>query len=402
MPSSSAPIKNGKSALPTKHNSSRYYGLDALRACLMLLGIFLHLSLPYAGIPFRGYYVTSETSALLRFVPIVHLFRMPAFFLLSGFFAGLLWETRSPRQFVLTRAKRVGLVWIVALGLLSLPMGVIGIYNHFARLSTNAAMLTWNAIATRSFDATWLPETQLHLWFLEYLMVFSLVAALTMSLRLTLPHAFDSWTGKMLVSRFRIFLLAIPSAAALHYMPFALIPYPASFVPWFGVSCVYGWFYTVGWLLYRKRDLLPAIARSIKSELAIMPLLIVISLLLSGKRLKIAPQTTSHLLDAAIGYNVALIVWSAIFILIAVFWRIRPANWLPYMADASYWIYLMHYPVAVLMPALLRGWSVSPVLKVGLAFTLIITFELLVYDQFIRYTAIGTALNGVRTRYRCM
>ena len=97
----------------------RYYGLDALRASMLFLGVVFHLSMPYTGAILPGYCVTGERSRILQLVLILHYFRMPVFFLLSGFFSALLWQRGGAAQFLRVRSKRIGLVWLVSLVILS-------------------------------------------------------------------------------------------------------------------------------------------------------------------------------------------------------------------------------------------------------------------------------------------
>ena len=49
------------------------------------------------------------------------------------------------------------------------------------------------------------------------------------------------------------------------------------------------------------------------------------------------------------------------------------------------------------MPAMLRGWAVSSVIKVALCTAFICGLLLLAYEQLVRYTLIGRAWNGVRS-----
>jgi peptidoglycan/LPS O-acetylase OafA/YrhL len=377
---------------------TRYYGLDALRACMMLLGILFHLSMPYTGVPFRGHYVTAERSLILDLVLLFHLFRMPTFFLLSGFFSALLYERRGFRNFLLGRAKRVGLIWIVALAVLSGPMAVIGIYNHFASQGGAAWQATWAALASWNFQSNWLPNPPLHLWFLEYLMCYCILAAMTTGLFEGFLPRVDRVTEAVLSSKFRIVALALPTSATLFFMPFAVVPYPAGLVPWFGVFVTYGWFYAAGWLIFRRRDLLNPKPGRTAVELTGLLIFLVVSVILVQRRAKVGVATSAIPLDMAIALNTALMVWAIVFLLITAFSRIRPDPRLPYLADASYWLYLAHYPPAVLMPALLRSWQVSPVVKVVFSCALICAVELLIYNNFIRYTVIGTMLNGARIR----
>lgn len=85
----------------------RRYDLDAMRASAMLLGIALHAALAFMPSPWIV--MNRETSVLLgRFVEIVHGFRLPLFFLMSGFFSAMLLQRRSIRGLLGHRWKRIG------------------------------------------------------------------------------------------------------------------------------------------------------------------------------------------------------------------------------------------------------------------------------------------------------
>jgi peptidoglycan/LPS O-acetylase OafA/YrhL len=86
---------------------SRRHDLDALRAVAMLLGIFLHASLAYVpGIPWPVQDTQPAPWLGLLFLAI-HGFRMPLFFLVSGFFTAMLWQRRGPWAMLAQRYKRV-------------------------------------------------------------------------------------------------------------------------------------------------------------------------------------------------------------------------------------------------------------------------------------------------------
>src|SRR5256885_12766656 len=73
----------------------RYYGLDALRGAMMILGIVLHAAMFYIAAPPPGMPIVGDRNNSVLFdgiVAFIHSFRMPAFFLLAGFFASLLFE----------------------------------------------------------------------------------------------------------------------------------------------------------------------------------------------------------------------------------------------------------------------------------------------------------------------
>ena len=72
----------------------------------MLLGIVLH-----AAIPFVPYWEEGDTGGafLYGLFEYIHLWRMPLFFLLSGFFTAMLWRRRGLRSLLEHRARRIAL-----------------------------------------------------------------------------------------------------------------------------------------------------------------------------------------------------------------------------------------------------------------------------------------------------
>ena len=99
---------------------SRRHDLDALRAFAMLLGILLHVGLSFTPFPWPVQDTRQSPLVGLGFAAI-HGFRMPLFFLVSGFFTAMLWNKRGPRALLRHRAMRIllpcllGLVTIVPL-----------------------------------------------------------------------------------------------------------------------------------------------------------------------------------------------------------------------------------------------------------------------------------------------
>lgn len=87
---------------------ARRHDLDALRAFAMLLGIALHAALSFTDFPWVVQ-DRSRESAFGLLVLAIHGFRMPLFFLLSGFFTAMLWRRRGVEGLVRHRAKRIAL-----------------------------------------------------------------------------------------------------------------------------------------------------------------------------------------------------------------------------------------------------------------------------------------------------
>ena len=68
----------------------RYYGLDALRGGMMMLGIVLHAAEFYIAAPPPALPMPTDRNTSYVFDLVfhfIHSFRMPTFFVLAGFFA---------------------------------------------------------------------------------------------------------------------------------------------------------------------------------------------------------------------------------------------------------------------------------------------------------------------------
>src|SRR5262245_31682611 len=88
------------------HPSNRLHALDAVRAVALLLGVVLHATQPYvAGLPWMTPEAPQDVLAAVFYT--IHMFRMPLFFLIAGFFARMMLERRGAAGFVKDRARRI-------------------------------------------------------------------------------------------------------------------------------------------------------------------------------------------------------------------------------------------------------------------------------------------------------
>ena len=69
-----------------------------------------------------------------------------------------------------------------------------------------------------------------------------------------------------------------------------------------------------------------------------------------------------------------------------------------YISDASYWIYLAHLPLIIMLQLWVSDWPYPSFLKFLFVCALTGGILLLIYEYAIRYTWVGTMLNGKRTR----
>ena len=96
----------------------------------------------------------------------------------------------------------------------------------------------------------------------------------------------------------------------------------------------------------------------------------------------------------------ALFVWLMIFGLIGVFRTFFSGESLKirFVSDSAYWLYIAHLPLIQVLQIWVSEWPVSSVFK--LVFVCLVTTALLLlsYRYLIRYTPIGTMLNGKMTQ----
>jgi peptidoglycan/LPS O-acetylase OafA/YrhL len=89
--------------------------MDALRAVAMLLGIVLHGAMPF--VPgygaFWGVQDVESSEAFGLLIAPTHGFRMPLFFLISGFFTAMLWRKRGLSALLAQRFQRIVLPMIL-------------------------------------------------------------------------------------------------------------------------------------------------------------------------------------------------------------------------------------------------------------------------------------------------
>ncbi|CAD78961.1 similar to glucans biosynthesis protein mdoC-putative transmembrane protein [Rhodopirellula baltica SH 1] len=96
---------------------SRRHDLDALRGIAMLLGIFLHAAIAYSPDAGRGWPIQDSQSSQITslFIAMVHGFRMPLFFLLSGFFTMMLYRRRGMSKLIEHRILRIAIPFVIGM-----------------------------------------------------------------------------------------------------------------------------------------------------------------------------------------------------------------------------------------------------------------------------------------------
>ena len=130
--------------LPTHR---RYHDFDALRSGAMLLGIVLHgmmslVPLPVAIWPAQD---LAQAPVYLFLLHAIHGFRLQLFFVLSGFFAVMMWKKYGLKNLLKHRCKRILLPLVVFTSVLMPILFAISIYGINAGAQPDSGRSIWAA-----------------------------------------------------------------------------------------------------------------------------------------------------------------------------------------------------------------------------------------------------------------
>ncbi|SHK23166.1 glucans biosynthesis protein C [Nocardiopsis flavescens] len=370
----------------------RIHGLDALRGSALLLGILLHSLMPFA--PEMPWLVVDDRSSPLAFagVYVIHLFRMTLFMLLAGYLGRMVLVRRGPRSYFRDRVVRILLPLFAFWPVSVFSLGVIA--------TVAAGTGTGGTPAPPPIDAplVLLVFTPGQLWFLLVLfeIIVLVLVARAVLLRVLGPERAGRWSARIggaLSHPAGVLLAAVPYAAALLLQggdpaqgimaPPTVLPEAAPLVGYLGA-------FLAGWFLHAAPDALGRMAPR-------WPLLLAPAVL--GTVFMVLPVAAG--LPAAAGAGVVALtglLWTygLTAFMVKVFSREHAV--VRYLADASYWMYLMHLPLLVAIEVPLAGLEWPIMAKLLLTWTVTTALLLGGYQLLVRRTALGRWLNGTRRR----
>lgn len=387
---------------PTLNNRLDY--LDAVRAFALLLGIVFHASMSFVPV-FIGWAVmdTSTSSIFANFVLVSHSFRMELFFLIAGFFCHMTFHRKGASAFVNSRLIRIAIPFTVGWFILK-PLIVSAWVMGGESMRGEVNIRNGLKIGFQTLGQ--LPNDLLigsHLWFLYYLLLvitIALVVRLVVKLNSTLHSKATKWADAIVAwfshSRFSWLALSLPTAACLWFMSLWGMETPdKSLVPHWPVLSVYGGFFAFGWLLHRQKRLMERFARLSMGRIALCIVSIGGTLFLSRYQTDMGHPRIG-LIRAGFVFSYALMMWSLVFLSIGLFKRFfdKPSKVVRYIADSSYWLYLIHLPIVVWLQIAFAELPFHWSLKLIAISLLTVGISLVLYDLFVRSTLVGRILNG--------
>lgn len=404
---------------PNLNDGTRLHALDGLRATMMLLGLVLHSACNYQHTPadqawgFRDSQ-TSEFFSLI--VSFIHVWRMPIFMFLSGFFSALLVERRGLDRFLSNRISRLGIPFTIFLPM-ALPLTLSGFY--FANVFRFSGSVE-SGFEKYSLDAmgTLFPPITIHLWFLYYLTLYCLLSfMLLQTCRLIFPEKIRNLPIKVIGSIMTLpggtILLCIPLAYALKETA-GLLFTGLSFVPETTSFLSYGFLFLCGWVFWSQRSQLEKLNSWPKSIFSILLVVLLYPVWMDfflqwiGQPAGQFTEALCNLLGVEalqrqtilwLGATVsALMIWNAIWGSLGLFLLTTNRNipLIRYLVDGSYWVYIIHLPLTIWIPAFLSNVDLGAFSKFFITLFSTSAIGFITYDLFVRSTFIGHILNGRR------
>jgi len=378
---------------------ARLHAFDNLRAIMMWLGIVLHVCVNHldgpSTLPWKDPQSTPFADLLLIFI---HAFRMPVFFILAGYLAAMMVETRGVGAMVRNRVRRIALPFALFWPVVFALMGaLVLVYAHLMARGTIG--LDLHVAPKRPAGGSLL--VTMHMWFIYYLFWFCMLGALACTARAFLPAAVQrAWQrGWDALSShwWGLVLLALPLAiVGAGYRAGMLTP-TGSFIPNLRELVHSGVFFTFGWQLYRNRAaLLPKIGAHYLSYLLAGLATFAITLALFGVFLK-APGSITRI-EAWISFSYGMTSWLWSVGLLGLFLRHmdRQNTVLRYVSDSSYWVFLVHMLGTMGFGILLFNAPIGALAKMSINVLATSAVCLATYHLFVRRTWIGVLLNGKR------
>jgi glucans biosynthesis protein C len=383
----------------------RFHALDAVRAFALIAGIILHGTMSFLPDLISLKYPIADRSPSMTLEVVfyvIHIFRMSAFFLIAGLFAHLMFHRKGMGAFIRDRAHRIGLPMLfgwVTLAPVTIAIIVLAAYINNGGMAPPPP-------PPGSQQPLGFPL--LHLWFLYYLVIFYV---LTLLFREAIVRTIDRSGAlrrfadgalRMLVNGYVAPLVfAVPTVVCLYLTPvwpWIGVPTPETgLTPQLPALIAYGTPFVFGWLLHRQTQLLATFERRWLMHLVIAVIASAAAWHIVGAPMGFRDVVPANVkLAYAAVYTLAIWTWVFAVIGIAMKFFSAASKTTRYLADSSYWMYLLHLPLVFGLQTAMMRWNLHWTLKFPLLMVVTFALLLLSYQYLVRNTWVGKTLNGRR------
>lgn len=326
---------------------ARNDGLDAARAIAMVLVVATHAAVSFMVTPI-GWAVQDRSQHLGvdLYVWVIRAFAMPTFFWLSGYFSRAVLDAGGLRGFVRHRVIRILIPLVVMLVPVSLVMGLLW---DWGRAVATRAVVADNIPKLRGSE---LPIVLGHLWFLYYLLWLSIAAVVmawvARATRLRVPEGLG--------------VLAVPAVGTFGVLAVLRALHtdtPLGFVPDLPIAIYMGAYFAWGWLVRGRPEELARYARHAWRALAIAPVFLAVVILTLYRGLETIEHPPLYGSAASALFAIAMMVG---FLGLCVRYG-RPHRLIRLASESSYWCYIVHLPIVVVLQILLAPLAIPGPVK---------------------------------------
>jgi len=365
----------------------RIHGFDALRAIAMWLGVVLHSIIVYKETPEINWPHDSAVGWLFLdwLYEYIHIFRMPLFFLVAGFFARMVITRSGHRVFIAKRFKRIIIPFLFGVVIL-VPLSLFPF--HFNNYFHNQRLDLVQAIKMSSLQLfKW--NGLLHLWFLYYLIFFYIFSLLFDFISGT-EHNVSKWISNYLniISLTKVVVLTFILFLLLFLFGVKVPPVYTGIKPNLLYILYYGFFYVLGWLLQINLKGFTSLDKYSWALIAGGTILSIFTFYFSFSFFPLVIFLSAL-------QTVLLVIGLACFFV--TYFKSESRIW-KYFSDSAYWVYLVHLFFVVSFQVLFINSSVPPVIRLPLVLILTFIATLLSYRYLVRYTVVGKYLHGERIK----
>jgi glucans biosynthesis protein C len=327
-------------------DAGRDPGLDAARALATIGVIFAHGLASYLTTAI-GWAVrdTSRSQVADLLIWTARQFLMPTFFLLSGWLGARSLARMGAAALVRHRARRLALPLVIFLVPMSLAMN--GLWDWGRALAGRDPV----SAPVPALSPSSLPVTLGHLWYLYYLIMLTLLALAAAAAWRRAPATWQAAHQRAVSaidrSGLAAVVCAVPTAVCLAVGDQLQLDTPLDFVPDVLNLCYFGGFFAWGWWLgggWLARD--PAVPGRARAPVSVAVASGLIALLVPPLIASVdGARPPAWALGAA-----ALSSWLLVTAVVDACrrWRRPPAALRP-IAVASFWTYLVHVPLLILL-----------------------------------------------------
>jgi len=409
--------------------------MDSLRAVAMFLGLVLHATVVFALWTNDVNRPHDEPSRILHYAfEFIHFFRMQLFFLVAGFFSLMVCQKRGAASFLKNRFMRIVipfLLCVVFLQPLAAAQYLVDVVGEGESLASQYFDFLLNPeyiLREQRFTGNWF----WHFWFLHMLIYYTgaFLIGFVLANKLKLKFGFVPRLLELLSGKCGVLILMLVTFPCLMFSPaFGEVPTIGTALD---TVIYYGLFFTMGIMLFANQAALDRVVGNIKFHLIpFMACVCILIPLIDEIRLKTPPEVMLQNLSLYTGVegevslfgsfpvlqnpfnftgltasldwylmNIlrAYTAWCGVFLLIALFKKFFSTRSAlsRYAADSAYFIYLIHFPIQLIISEHLRDSIESSIACFWICLLGSMALCVVLYHLTCRATPIGTLLSGRR------